>query len=123
MYQKVAQKTKKRDRKQSGFAKPMVIPPKLAKYIGHETGTVMSRTDITKEIYAQLKKRKLYYDKDERVLRADAETKKLFDLPSTVNDSVDPKDPNGFNFFNIQKYIANCYKQKPKPIVDVMTIN
>jgi len=99
----------KQNRDKTGFTKPTIVPDKLSSLIGLERGTIMSRTELTKLIYHELHKRDLYYKNDKRVLRADNEIRKIFNLPESVNQSVDPKDKNGFNFYNLQKYIARCY--------------
>ena len=103
---------KRKTNKKTGFTKSEIVPPKLAKLIGVEKGTTMPRTQLTKEIYAVIKERGLYYENDKRVLRADKELKKIFHLSDDVNKSIDPHDENGFNFFNIQTYIALCYNEK-----------
>lgn len=105
---------KKRGNKKTGFTKPEVVPENLAKFVGLPKGTVMPRTELTKEVYKKIKERKLYYEEDNRVLRADKEIQKLFNLPENVNNSIDAKDKNGFNFFNLQTYIARCYSQAIK---------
>ena len=111
---KVAKKNcrKRKTSKKTGFTKSEVVPSKLAKLIGVEKGTTMPRTQLTKEIYAVIKDRGLYYDNDKRVLRADKELRKIFNLSKNVNESTNPHDVDGFNFFNIQTHIALCYNEK-----------
>lgn len=108
-------KRRNKDRKkpETGFTKSEIVPDNLAKFIGIDKGTEMPRTALTKLVYNEIKNRKLYYEKDRRVLRADEELKKIFKLPDSVNMSINPKDELGFNFFNLQKYIAKCYPAKP----------
>jgi chromatin remodeling complex protein RSC6 len=110
---KLAKKTKKHigRREKTGFTKPSPIPDKLAEFIHVERGTEMSRTDLTKRIYYELHHRNLYYKNDKRVLRADNDIKKIFNLPENVNQSTNPNDKNGFNFYNLQTYIAKCYNE------------
>lgn len=109
---------KRKANKKTGFTKSEVVPLKLAKLIGVKKGTTMARTQVTKEIYSVIKDRELYYEKDKRVLRADKEIRKVFGLPNSVNKSTDPRDKNGFNFFNIQTYIANCYNEIAQDVND-----
>lgn len=102
--------TKKRKNNiKTGFTKPEKVPDKLAKFLGLNLGTVLPRTNITKKVYDEIKNRGLLYEKDKRVIRADKELLKLFDLTENVNKSVDPYDKNGINFFNLQRYIAKVY--------------
>lgn len=109
---------KKKSTKKTGFTKPELVPEGLAKLVGLEVGTEMPRTELTKEVYAIFKDRNLFYENDKRVLRADKEIKRVFDLPDNVNDSTDPKDENGLNFYNIQTYIAKCYKNENKKVAN-----
>lgn len=95
----------------SGFTKPSVVPDKLANFVSIKKGTVMSRTELTGLICNEFKKRNLYYEKDKRVILPDDEVKKLFNLPDNADQSTDPKDANGLNFYNLQKYIAECYNE------------
>jgi len=106
---------KRRDRNY-GFATPEKVPDNIAKFINVPNGTLLPRTQVTKAIYNIIKKRKLRYKKDGRVLRADSEIKKLFNLSDEVNNVTDPKDKNGFTFYNIQSHIAKCYPKKKDKI-------
>ena len=101
---------KNKGKKKTGFTTDEVVPQKLAKLIGVTYGTKMPRTVLTSKVYNVIKERNLYYDEDKRVLRADDEIRQIFDLPIDVNNSKNAKDQYGFNFFNIQKYIAKCYQ-------------
>jgi hypothetical protein len=113
-------KTRKNKRsenhKPTGFARLRPVTGQLAGFIGVESGTELSGPEVTKKVWAVLKSRNLTYQGDEkkgvkgdqRVLRVDEEVSKLFNVPMSVNKSVDCKDPNGFNFGNLQKYIKNA---------------
>ena len=96
----------------TGFTKEEVVPDKLAEFLSLPKGSLSSRTLLTKQVYNEIKKRKLYYQNDGRVLRADADIMKLFNLSDSVNQSTDPKDKHGFNFYNLQKHIAKCYNDE-----------
>jgi hypothetical protein len=123
-------KTKKSKRsenhKPTGFARLRPVSDKLADFIGVEKGTELSGPAITKKVWAELKNRNLTYQGDEkkgvkgdqRVLRVDDEVSKLFNVPMSVNKSADHKDPNGFNFGNLQKYIKNAMTDAPVQVVD-----
>lgn len=103
---------KKRIRtKKTGFAKPKPVPEDLAKYIGVDPGTELSGPEVTKKVWAQLRAKNLMYEKDKRVFRTDKETSKLFNVPASVNNSVNHKDKNGFNFCTLQKYITNAFNK------------
>jgi hypothetical protein len=71
----------------------------------------MSRPEFTKRFYKLLEQRSLYYAEDKRVLRVDKEISNVLKIPMDVNGSIYYKDPKGFNFYNVQKYIAKCYNE------------
>jgi len=96
--------------KQTGFAKKTITPDSIADFLGLDKDIELSRSDVFKKIYQELKRRGLCYKKDKRVLRVDDEVCEMFDLTLDVNNVIDPKDPAGFNLFNLQKKIADCYK-------------
>ena len=96
--------------KPTGFAKKQVVPSKLAKFISVKEGTELTGPEITSAIWKQLKSRKLTWEKDKRVFRTNPEVTALFGVPASVNKSEDHKDENGFNFCNLQKFIAYALK-------------
>lgn len=93
----------------TGFTKPSVVPDKLSTFLGLPKGTVMSRTELTGLLCKEFNKRNLYHKDDRRIIIPDDDVAKLFNLPKTAEKSSDPKDKNGLNFYNLQKYIAKCY--------------
>lgn len=112
------QKRTRISKDKTGFTKPGVIPDKLAEFVGLNKGTEMSRTKLTKLICQEFENRNLYHKKDRRIIVPDDEVKTLFNLPKDADKSNDPKDKNGLNFYNLQKYIAECYNEfndNPKP--------
>jgi hypothetical protein len=96
--------------KLTGFAKPKPVPDKLAKFIGVSAGTELAGPAVTKLVWAQLKEKGLTYEEDKRVFRTNPEISELFNVPKSVNKSTDHKDKAGFNFCNLQKYIANAMR-------------
>ena len=101
---------KRKKEKKTGFAKETIVPDKITAFLNIDKGTEMSRPCVTKLIYSELKNRKLFYEKDKRVLRVDDDVCDMLNLSNEVNNSTNPKDENGFNLYNFQKIIANCYK-------------
>lgn len=94
----------------TGFAVAKPVPEKLAKFIGVNPGTELTGPEVTKKVWSQLKEKGLTYEKDKRVFRTNAEVSELFNVPKSVNKSVDHKDKAGFNFCNLQTFIANALK-------------
>ena len=93
----------------TGFTKPTIVPDKLANFVGLAKGSEISRTELTGLLCKEFKKRNLYYKKDRRIIIPDDDVKKIFNLPKDAEKSTNPKDKNGLNFYNLQKYIAECY--------------
>jgi hypothetical protein len=106
---------------QSGFNKSCAVPNKLLDYLKIEKNTVMTRGKLTSLLSKEFEKRGLYHPTDRRIILPDDELKKLFNLPPNSDKSDDCKDPNGLNFYNLQKYIAIIYNEN-KNVNQVLTI-
>jgi len=105
-------KKKRKKRKMcTGFTTAKPVPNKLIKLLNLEKNAILSRTDITKKVYKYFQDEDLFDENDRRILRADNKIKKIFNLTDYVNKCDNPKDKNGLNFYNLQKYIAQCYKK------------
>jgi len=75
--------TKKTARKPSAaFMKPMSPSPALAEVIGSKA---MPRTEVTKKLWAYIKKNKLQDAKNKRMIKADDALKPVFGGKSSVN--------------------------------------
>ena len=83
------------NRKPSGFVKPARISDELAAFLGKESGTEMSRTDVSKEINAYIVAHKLKNEKNGRIIPPDAKLTKL--LKVQKDDEL--------TFFNLQRYM------------------
>jgi hypothetical protein len=104
----------------TGFAKEQPVPEKLAKFIKVKAGTLMNGPRITSAVWKQLTARGLTYSGDndhkgdKRIFRTNPEVTELFGVPASVNKSTSHTDKNGFNFCNLQKFIANAMPKKEK---------
>jgi chromatin remodeling complex protein RSC6 len=81
----MAKKTakKKAARKPSAaFMKPMSPSPALAEVVGSKA---IPRTEVTKKLWAYIKKNKLQDAKNKRMIKADAPLKTVFGGKATVN--------------------------------------
>lgn len=108
---KNAKKTAKKQKreKKSGIVKPKIVPDKLADFIEVQKGSELTRTDVAKKVWEQLRKRGLISDDDKRVFKTDKVITDLFGVPTSVNKIKDCHDKKGFNFYNLQSYIKNAY--------------
>lgn len=102
----------------TGFIKQTAVPARLASFIGVEAGTALSGPEITSKVWDQMKARNLVYANDKRVLRTNEEVTALFGVPASVNESTSFNDENGFNFCNIQKYIARVLNAQDAPVIE-----
>ena len=80
----MAKKTvKKKARKpNAAFMKPMSPSPALAEIVGSKA---IPRTEVTKKLWAYIKKNKLQDAKNKRMIKADAALKTVFGGKATVN--------------------------------------
>ena len=79
----MAKTQKKSARKpNAAFMKPMTPSAALAEIVGSKP---IPRTEVTKQLWAYIKKNKLQDPKNKRMIRADAVLKGVFGGKSTVN--------------------------------------
>jgi chromatin remodeling complex protein RSC6 len=86
---KAAKKTAKRSAKKSGkrkpsaaFMKPMTPSAALSEVVGSKP---IPRTEVTKKLWAYIKRRNLQDKKNRRMINADAALKPVFGGKSSVN--------------------------------------
>jgi chromatin remodeling complex protein RSC6 len=80
---KVMKKAKKSARKpNAAFMRPVTIGPALAPVVGDKP---MPRTEVTKKLWAYIKKNGLQDQKNKRMIKADANLQRVFGGKSTVN--------------------------------------
>ena len=79
----------------SGFVKPSVISDELIEFLGKETGTMMSRVEVTKEISAYITANQLKDRVSGRQIYPDA---KLAKLLKVGKDEV-------LTYFNLHRYL------------------
>jgi chromatin remodeling complex protein RSC6 len=87
--------------------KPTKISAELADFLGREHGTLMARTDVTKQITAYIRKNSLQDKANGRLILADAKLKKLlnYDEKKVTN----PKDQ--LSYFNLQRYLSSHFEK------------
>jgi len=85
----------------SGFEKPTLISDELAVFFGKEIGTLMARTDVSKQIHEYVVQQKLQNEKNRRIIHPDAKLKKLLNVN---NDEL--------TYFNLQKYLKFHFQKE-----------
>ena len=98
---RVANKANKRrktnaNRAPSGFVKPTLISNELAAFLGRPEGSVLARTEVTREVNAYIRAQKLQDKDNGRKINPDAKLLKLLKL----------KKGEELTYFNLQKFMA-----------------
>ena len=98
---RVANKANKRrktnaNRAPSGFVKPTLISNELAAFLGRPEGSVLARTEVTREVNAYIRSQKLQDKDNGRKINPDAKLLKLLKL----------KKGEELTYFNLQKFMA-----------------
>jgi chromatin remodeling complex protein RSC6 len=84
------------NRAPSGFVKPTLISNELAAFLGKPEGSVLARTEVTREVNAYIRNQKLQDKDNGRKINPDAKLLKLLKL----------KKGEELTYFNLQKYMA-----------------
>jgi len=102
---KNADKSNKRKKntksKPSGFEKPTPISDELAVFFGRELGSLMARTEVSKQIHDYVMQQKLQNAANRRIIHPDAKLKQLLNVN---NDEL--------TYFNLQKYLKFHFKKE-----------
>jgi chromatin remodeling complex protein RSC6 len=92
---------KKGTRAPSGFVKPTKITAELADFLGKEHGTLMARTEVTKQMTEYIRTHSLQDKKNGRLILPDAKLRKLLKLT----------DKDSLTYFNLQKYMSPHFEK------------
>jgi len=84
----------------SGFEKPTPISDELAIFFGKELGSLMARTEVSKQIHEYVITQKLQNEKNRRIIHPDPKLKQLLNVN---NDEL--------TYFNLQKYLKYHFKK------------
>lgn len=84
------------NRKPSGFVKPARISADLARFLGKPEGTEMARTEVTKDINAYIRKKKLQDPSNGRIIKADGALTRLLALEKGQE----------LTYFNLQRFMS-----------------
>ena len=84
----------------SGFEKPTPISDELAVFFGKELGSLMARTEVSKQIHEYVMTQNLQNEKNRRIIHPDPKLKQLLNVN---NDEL--------TYFNLQKYLKFHFKK------------
>lgn len=103
--QKAASKGRRNNanRKPSGFVKPTLISDELATFLGKDKGSMMARTEVSKELNVYINEHKLKDKNNGRIIHPDAKLTKLLNI--NKNDEL--------TYFNLQRYMKHHFPKTP----------
>lgn len=97
------------NRAPSGFVKPTLISNELAAFLGKPEGSVLARTEVTREVNAYIRTQKLQDKDNGRKINPDAKLLKLLKL----------KKGEELTYFNLQKYMAAHFAKSTPAVAAV----
>jgi chromatin remodeling complex protein RSC6 len=97
------------NRAPSGFVKPTLISNELAAFLGRPEGSVLARTEVTREVNAYIRTQKLQDKDNGRKINPDAKLLKLLKL----------KKGEELTYFNLQKYMAAHFAKSTPAVAAV----
>ena len=96
-------KNKSATRAPSGFVKPALVSDQLAEFLSRPKGSMVARTEVTREINAYIREHNLQDPKNRRHILPDAKLKKLLSLKPT----------DELTYFNLQRFISHHFQKAP----------
>ena len=102
-------RNKNANRAPSGFVKPTLISDQLAIFLAKPKGTLIARTEVTREINAYIRAHSLQDPANGRKINPDDKLKKLLTLKPT----------DELTYFNLQRFMSQHF-QKAAPAVVVV---
>jgi chromatin remodeling complex protein RSC6 len=97
----------KGNRAPSGFVKPTKISDELASFLGKEPGTLMARTDVTKQITAYIRSNSLQDKTNGRLILADEKLRKLLNY----DEKAITEPSQQLSYFNLQRYLSGHFEK------------
>jgi upstream activation factor subunit UAF30 len=100
-------RAKNAQRAPSGFVKPTLISDALAEFLTKPKGTLIARTEVTREINAYIRANKLQDPANGRKINPDTKLKKLLALKAT----------DELTYFNLQRYMSPHFAKSVPAVV------
>ena len=100
-------KNKNSNRAPSGFVKPTLISDQLADFLSKPHGSLIARTEVTREINAYIRANKLQDTANGRKINPDAKLKKLLSV----------KTEDELTYFNLQRFMSQHFKKAVPAVV------
>ena len=87
----------------SGFAKPTLMSDELSAFLELPSGSLLSRTEVTRKLTVYVKSNNLLKETDKRVINPDAALTKLLNI----------KEGDVVTYFTLQRFLKHHF---PKPV-------
>lgn len=107
-YERMRKSVEKTERKRAnartnpnGFAKPTPIIDELCVFLNVPSGSVMSRTDVTRKINAYIKEHNLNKPENKRIILPNPALRKILNV----------KEGDEVSFFSLQKFLSPLFKK------------
>jgi chromatin remodeling complex protein RSC6 len=104
-------KNKNATRAPSGFVKPTLISDQLADFLSKPHGSLLARTDVTREINKYIRSHNLQDKENGRKINPDPKLATLLKLKKT----------DELTYFNLQKYMSHHFAKAVKDVPVVAT--
>ena len=98
-HDKTKNKSKRQNRKPSGFAKPSALSGEMTTFLGLDKNVEVARNEVTKMINKYIVDNDLRKESDKRQILPDKKLSKLLNLKGDEN----------LSYFNLQKYIKHHF--------------
>jgi chromatin remodeling complex protein RSC6 len=99
-------RNKNANRAPSGFVKPTLISDQLAVFLAKPKGTLIARTEVTREINAYIRANSLQDPANGRKINPDDKLKKLLTLKAT----------DELTYFNLQRFMSQHFQKTPAAV-------
>lgn len=99
----ISKKSNKKNTKKppSGFAKPTNLSDEICEFVNVEKGTMLARTEVTRNINAYIKEHNLQNPSDKRTILPDEKLRKIMNITEDNTDVI--------TYFNLQRYIKHHF--------------
>ena len=108
---------KKEGRAESGIKKPVGISDDLCEFLGEPSGTLLSRPEVTKRIFAYLRERGLQNAENKTIFKVDDQLSELLGDPVHLIRSDKPHLGYGYSSTNLQRYLIPHFTKKDVVVV------
>lgn len=90
---------------ESGITRPVRVSDEMCQFLGESAGTFLARTEVTKRITTYIREHNLQNPENRKQIFPDKALQAML-VPLRKEDR-----PNGYTFFNLQRYLKHHYQK------------